>query len=83
MAMDNIKDYENKSNFPLKDSPIELSTCPHCGYCSHCGRHNVGPWYPYNRPDLKPYPYYWPYTYTISYGAEQTQAYNGLDKPTV
>ena len=27
-------------------------TCPHCGYCKHCGRGGsfTRPWYPYTQP---------------------------------
>ena len=33
--------------------------CPRCGYCPHCGRSNLSPWYPYGY--WPPYPR--PYTY--------------------
>ena len=33
-------------------------TCPHCGYCSHCGRSNSYPWY------QRPWPYYPSWTWT-------------------
>ena len=50
--LDYLKTYSGPKNTP----PPQATTCPSCGYCSHCGR--------LNRPLNYPYQYD-PYQYKV------------------